>query len=900
MIYTGLNNSGEVEAVYASRRVTTEGVPPLSYQSKGYDLEDFLISGNTVQDGTPTPSNPVDVVGCGDRTGNLFDKSSDIVGYRLDASGLLFAQEGYEVSQFIRVTPNSVIRRNKLITTNKSICEYDENQEFISRATQDYALTLSANTHYIRTAIGTEDTNVMLNLGSTALPYEPYGYKILITVNGTEYPIYLGNVQTTRQIKKLVLTGEEDWQAHSSLSNLYFLDNNDYLFSKTNISICSHYKSIDNAGASHLSNNTMCFYYGGSTVRRLYIKDENIATADDLKSYLATEYANGTPVTVWYVLADPKTGIVNEPLHKIGDYADTISLSQSGIIVPTIAGTNTITTGTTVLPSSISVTTPEKEVAEVYAGINYQNPIYYKSRTLTGTLPLTYKGLGQPLKDYNISGNTVQNGTPSPSNPVDVVGCGVRTGNLFDLSTATNEFINSNGSITPAAGPDPYYLSDYISADNVTISVQYKETAAAEAFSVGVYDSSKNFIRRDVISNNSVSYENVAYIRVNYRDKNCQNVMLNLGSTALPYEPYGYKLDISSGGMNFFDVSAVEKGRIDNGVVGYAYDTTDLSITGNKVTFTINKKYRGVCCEFIEIPNGAESISFSGMFQGSGGIGKKLVFYDAQKSWLNADITIGIIENSATVTIPNGAKFVRMSFTAQEAGTASISNFILNTGSTSLPYEPYNRIATPIYLGQVQTTRKIRKLVFDGTEASWYRIVTDDGRYVYYNDTISPDYLRSDNVTVVCSHYKAIENVPSGGAVGENETATFKTVGVNQRVYFGDSRYTTVEEWKTYLQQLYTSGTPVTVWYVLAEPETGIVNEPLHKIGDYVDTVSFTQAGVTIPIVAGSNILDMNSTVKPSAVSITGNIKPTGYGQLLDVNNVDIQDKNNTPIFIHG
>lgn len=58
-----------------------------------------------------------------------------------------------------------------------------------------------------------------------------------------------------------------------------------------------------------------------------------------------------------------------------------------------------------------------------------------------------------------------------------------------------------------------------------------------------------------------------------------------------------------------------------------------------------------------------------------------------------------------------------------------------------------------------------------------------------------------------------------------------------------------------------------------AEPETGIANEPLMKIGNYADTVSFAQAGVTIPTASGANILDMTSTIKPSEVSITGNIK---------------------------
>lgn len=83
---------------------------------------------------------------------------------------------------------------------------------------------------------------------------------------------------------------------------------------------------------------------------------------------------------------------------------------------------------------------------------------------------------------------------------------------------------------------------------------------------------------------------------------------------------------------------------------------------------------------------------------------------------------------------------------------------------------------------------------------------------------------------------------------------------------------TDLNAWIAYLQQQYTAGTPVTVWYVLAEPETGIVNEPLMKIGDYADTISSAQAGVTIPTVNGENVLDVPTEVPPSEVTIKGGI----------------------------
>lgn len=86
---------------------------------------------------------------------------------------------------------------------------------------------------------------------------------------------------------------------------------------------------------------------------------------NDFKSFLAAQYANGTPVTVWYVLATPETGIVNEPLMKIGEYADTISFAQAGVTIPTVAGANTLTINTTVQPSSMSITGKIREAADV-------------------------------------------------------------------------------------------------------------------------------------------------------------------------------------------------------------------------------------------------------------------------------------------------------------------------------------------------------------------------------------------------------------------------------------------------------------------------------------------------------------------------------------------------------
>ena len=179
-------------------------------------------------------------------------------------------------------------------------------------------------------------------------------YKIPISSANTTTPVYLGEVETTRKIKKLVLTGEENtWTRSGAASNTFYFKVAGYLRQKINITICSHYTSQANiVGGAEMRDGNVSFYANtAQTGQYFYVRDSNLATVADLKSYLAAQYAAGTPVTVWYVLAAPETAVVNEPLRKIGDYADTVS----GITIPTITGANTIDVDTTLKPSEVSV-----------------------------------------------------------------------------------------------------------------------------------------------------------------------------------------------------------------------------------------------------------------------------------------------------------------------------------------------------------------------------------------------------------------------------------------------------------------------------------------------------------------------------------------------------------------
>ena len=70
------------------------------------------------------------------------------------------------------------------------------------------------------------------------------------------------------------------------------------------------------------------------------------------------------------------------------------------------------------------------EIAEAYGGLNYSDPIFYKTQTMTGSTPFVFDSYPGHLTGYTIFGNSVQNGTPTPDNPVEVqcVGDLVTTG----------------------------------------------------------------------------------------------------------------------------------------------------------------------------------------------------------------------------------------------------------------------------------------------------------------------------------------------------------------------------------------------------------------------------------------------------------------------------------------
>lgn len=349
------------------------GQVPLSFKANGKPLLDYTISGNMEQSGTPTPDNPIMPQGTGERTGNLFNVSLTQGVWAGNAG------ESPHVSPSTkRICTSNIINLDSTKTYTFAprqpdmyivVKILDSNGNILSDSGWKTSVTFGNAYGIVATFRFANESEIspqdfmgaMLNEGSAALPYEPYGYKIPISSAGQTTPIYLGEVETTRQIKKLVLTGNEPFTKNDGQSTHYlYYANKGTIFprsiGKTPV-ICNELPEKNDAPQTVIGINTnntfgVVYFNFGAEVMNAQPSGNTVA---GLKEYLAQQYAAGTPVCVWYVLAEPETGIVNEPLMRIGDYADTLSMEQAGVQIPTNNGSTTLDVLTTIKPSNVSI-----------------------------------------------------------------------------------------------------------------------------------------------------------------------------------------------------------------------------------------------------------------------------------------------------------------------------------------------------------------------------------------------------------------------------------------------------------------------------------------------------------------------------------------------------------------
>ena len=305
-----------------------------------------VIKGNMQQSGTPTPTNPIYPAETGDKTANLFDGTTSATNKRLSIStGGTYSADGYSVSEYIPILPST----RYIVNTSYSVyyCLYDANRNYIMG---DYINNVRpiansySNAAYIRFDFATADISTIVFVqGSTApTEYIPYGYKIPILSGGTTTPVYLGEVESTRKVKKFVLNGTEDWVMRTVQNKTTFTYTPNITLPTGAYCICSHYKS-------EYSLNNFVTNLGSNMISMV---DNRFATADDFKNWLASQYSSGTPVTAWVALVNSQTTVLNEPLRTIREYSDSVT----GTGLPTTGTAEQFDVDTTLKPSEVDLT----------------------------------------------------------------------------------------------------------------------------------------------------------------------------------------------------------------------------------------------------------------------------------------------------------------------------------------------------------------------------------------------------------------------------------------------------------------------------------------------------------------------------------------------------------------
>lgn len=183
---------GEIEYV---------GSVPFSVIAKGGNVSAYQIWGNTpYQEHTPSPDNPCEVKGVGERTANLFDytRTNGIIDNRyINQNGETITANDYYISYPINVIKGETytwrFHTSTIINHNApTIAFYDKDNNFLGVAKHSlsikfFSFVIPDKCDYIRCSVYKTDRlykEAILNEGSEPLPYEPYGYKTTVVDEG--------------------------------------------------------------------------------------------------------------------------------------------------------------------------------------------------------------------------------------------------------------------------------------------------------------------------------------------------------------------------------------------------------------------------------------------------------------------------------------------------------------------------------------------------------------------------------------------------------------------------------------------------------------------------------------------------------------------------------------------
>ena len=189
-----IKNSDEQDIDYVYSRIgdtEVEGELPISIKSIGGNLADYRICGNTV-----------DGENVGDKTANLFENKPDNIINAYISSTIIYGVGDIYATIVIPCKPNTTYTVSKIRSMRFAVCyitgEVSDGKEVRGRIqnnsaehitittddTANYLLAWMFNAQYDTSTKEEVLATVQVEESATATTYEPYGYRVPVTVEG--------------------------------------------------------------------------------------------------------------------------------------------------------------------------------------------------------------------------------------------------------------------------------------------------------------------------------------------------------------------------------------------------------------------------------------------------------------------------------------------------------------------------------------------------------------------------------------------------------------------------------------------------------------------------------------------------------------------------------------------
>lgn len=533
-------------------------------------------------------------------------------------------------------------------------------------------------------------------------------------------------------------------------------------------------------------------------------------------------------------------------------------------------------------------------------------------RESTGTDSVTCEGtIGKDLMDWSIVGDIVQDGIPDVDNPVDIKLVGDKTDNLLDHENIEIGWAYTDNITRSTLNTLP--IGTYtLSAEFMLLSRENVDDNSSCGFIIpNVVSNRPTWNKSDVGTIKTVSATivinsgNVGKIG-NVYVYGCGNdtqgktgitkvskFMINKGSTSLPYEPWGYRINVVSRGKNL--CPAINTNNFSVTSVRCAVEISDDTFiaTGRPNESSIDTAYAITSNNNIFLKSGYYFLSFDAYSDSTRPtVQSSNTTSSVWQTGLRNTKTLTTYGEYSKVFTPN--EWTRLSFKIlipedNEYAIKIATDYPnLNIGEKLIvkniqlerdvltSYEPYKTpITTPIYLktplakNEVLRSNGDRNLYFGiktltGTEDFKEQQVGTIKQY--YLNVSSGINVNPDTLIGFCTHLKYDINLQGYG---------FRFGGDrwNGNVIFM-TNFPSLTDFVNFVKQEYNNGSPVIVYYPLNISTTETVDVP--------QILTFRNEEKTI--LGTTTIITTDTEVKPSQIDASYKSNKIEYVTLTDDN----------------